>query len=392
MNIEEAQIFYDMRRFRKAEDICRTELAKDSNNASALHLLGCIAFNEGQIAPGTDLLKKAINLAPQNINYLFDLGELLLKSGHFSEADKILTEVINAEPRNAVAHALKGNAIVKIGRRSDAVECWFRYLSISWGNTKSNEAYPSEKNHPLNSSVLDCFTYQGSIHPYIICSTPRCGSTLLCDLLTRSGDLGVPHEYLNISSHGLELMSRLGIELTDPNLAQTYFNTLKRVRTTPNGVFGLKTHYHQLNILIDPPLLNEIFHQAKFSQIIRRNRIAQAVSFCIAFQTQKWDSTKKKQNEPTYDATLIDECLSQILSQESEWIYFFQVNNIKPYIIHYEDLLEDSKAVCKKFMDFVEIESNFDFDISASEFSRQSNHLNLEWEKRYMFERSSLLR
>lgn len=392
MNIEEAQLFYDMGHFRKAEDICRTVLEKDSNNASALHLLGCIAFNAGQIAPGTDLLKKAINLAPQNSSYLFDLGELLLKSGNFSEAEKTLTEVINAEPRNAVAHALKGNAIAKSGRRSDAVECWFRYLSITWGNTKNNEAYPSEKHHPLNSSDLDCSIYQGSIHPYIICSTPRCGSTLLCDLLTRSGDLGVPHEYLNISSHGLELMSRLGIDLADPNLGQTYFNTLQRVRTTPNGIFGLKTHYHHLSILIDPPLFNEIFHQAKFSQIIRRNRIAQAVSFCIALQTQQWDSTKKKQNEPTYDATLIDECLSQILNQESEWTYFFQVNNIKPHKIHYENLLEDRKTVCKEFVDFVEVESNFDFNINSSEFGRQRNHLNLEWENRYKFERGILLK
>jgi LPS sulfotransferase NodH/predicted negative regulator of RcsB-dependent stress response len=384
MNLEEAKTFYDMGDLAKTEKICRAVLENDSNNAPALHLLGCVAFQAGQIASGTDLIKKAINLSPNNSSYLMDLGDLFLKSGNFSEAEKYLTDVINAEPENAVANVLKGNAISNSGRRNDAIEYWFRYVSIKWGNTQK---LIDEKNHPLNSADLDYPDYQGSIKPYIICSTPRCGSTLLCDLLSQSGDLGIPHEYLTISAHGLFLMGRLGIDLTDPNLAQTYLNTIKRIRTSPNGLFGLKAHHHHLNILIDPPLLNDVFPKAKFAQILRRNRIAQAVSFAIASQTEQWDSTKKKQTEPAYDSGLLDQCLSQILNQETEWTFFFQVNNIKPHIINYEDLLEDSKSVCKKFVDFVESKTNFDFNIDTSKFSRQSNQLNLEWENRYRSER-----
>ena len=232
MNLEETKTFYDIGDFAKTEEICRAVLGNDSNNAPALHLIGCVAFQAGQIAPGTDLIKKAINLSPQNSSYLIDFGELLLKSGNFSEAERVLTDVINLEPRNAVAHVLKGNALSNNGRRSDAVEYWFRYLSINWGDTQKTT---DEKNHPLNSSDLDYPDYQGSSQPYIICSTPRCGSTLLCDLLSQSGDLGVPHEYLTISAHGLFLIGRLGIDLTDPNLAQTYLNTI-RVQTHSNPV------------------------------------------------------------------------------------------------------------------------------------------------------------
>jgi len=130
--------------------------------------------------------------------------------------------------------------------RKNTISCEVRYFKSEKqkGKSRASEFFTG-----------DCLNYQGSIHPYILCSTPRCGSTLLCDLLAQSGDLGVPHEYLNISSHGLVLMSRLGIDLTDPNLALTYLNTLKRARTTPNGIFGLQAHHHHLNILIDPPLL-----------------------------------------------------------------------------------------------------------------------------------------
>lgn len=388
MNIEEAKLFYDMGRLDKAEIHCRKVLSGNPSNAPALHLLGCIAFKAGHIAPGTDLINRAIDLMPQNSSFLFDLGELLFRSENYSKAEKIFTKVIDLEPGNALAQLFKGNTIANCGRRSEAIECWFQYLSMQYRNSNKDEAAPSEENHPLNSSEMDCPIYEGSIHPYIICSTPRCGSTLLCDLLTQNGNLGVPHEYLNFSAHGVELVNRYGIDITDPNLSRAYLNTLKRVRTTPNGVFGLKAHYNQLSLLIDPPLLNEVFPQPKFAQIIRRNRIAQAISFSIAFQTQKWDSTKKKQNDPKYDAKLIDRFLSQILNQETEWSAFFQFNEIKPHIIHYEGLLEDGNLICKEFANFMEVETSFEFNIKASKFSRLRNHLNLEWENRYKSERS----
>jgi len=69
---------------------------------------------------------------------------------------------------------------------------------------------------------------------------------------------------------------------------------------------------------------------------------------------------------------------------------FFQINNIQPHIIHYEDVLEDSQSVCEKFVDFVEIETNFTFNIDTSKFNRQNNQLNLEWENRYRSERGIL--
>ncbi len=69
---------------------------------------------------------------------------------------------------------------------------------------------------------------------------------------------------------------------------------------------------------------------------------------------------------------------------------FFQINNIQPHIIHYEDVLEDSQSVCEKFVDFVEIETNFTFNIDTSKFNRQRNQLNLEWENRYRSERGIL--
>ena len=70
--------------------------------------------------------------------------------------------------------------------------------------------------------------------------------------------------------------------------------------------------------------------------------------------------------------------------------FFFQINNIQPHIIHYEDVLEDSQSVCEKFVDFVEIETNFTFNIDTSKFNRQNNQINLEWENRYRSERGIL--
>jgi LPS sulfotransferase NodH len=69
---------------------------------------------------------------------------------------------------------------------------------------------------------------------YLICTTPRSGSTLLCRYLTATGCAGVPDEYLFektlprfYGKHGVSDFP-------------SYFRALLENETTPNGVFGLK--------------------------------------------------------------------------------------------------------------------------------------------------------
>jgi LPS sulfotransferase NodH len=77
---------------------------------------------------------------------------------------------------------------------------------------------------------------------YLICSTPRSGSTLLADLLDKTSFAGRPLEYFN--NVYVEDYARTS---NTPQLArQKYWSDLQRMRTTENGVFGVKAHLTQV--------------------------------------------------------------------------------------------------------------------------------------------------
>jgi len=179
----------------------------------------------------------------------------------------------------------------------------------------------------MSSVVADTFfseekydqeTYYGEpVLYYMICSTGRCGSSLLSSLLINSGVMGVPHEYLYIQAHGIPLIERFGIT-TKPQLNfNEYIGEIKRYRTTPNGVFGLKAHFNQTAKLIDNKLLYRYFPKMKFVHMLRRDVIKQAVSFSIALQTNKWTSHGEAEKEPMYDSGEIGRCLDTILRELS---------------------------------------------------------------------------
>jgi hypothetical protein len=72
---------------------------------------------------------------------------------------------------------------------------------------------------------------------YVICTTPRCGSWLLCRQLFNAG-LGVPSEYFNVR-HVVELSRRWGL---DPRDTRAYLDALRARRTTPQRRVGHEAH------------------------------------------------------------------------------------------------------------------------------------------------------
>src|SRR4051794_39995083 len=90
---------------------------------------------------------------------------------------------------------------------------------------------------------------------YLICATPRSGSTLLCELLKATGVAGRPEEYFEtLRATGVPRQPRPYFEdVADPAVLdllspgepvepETAFDPAagRRAGTTPNGVFGAK--------------------------------------------------------------------------------------------------------------------------------------------------------
>jgi LPS sulfotransferase NodH len=126
------------------------------------------------------------------------------------------------------------------------------------------------------------------IHRYCILSSQRTGSTLLGRTLYETGLAGDPLEYFNPP---LLVVARKQTEKPDLGFSG-FLKLIEKRRTSPNGIFGMKVHYHQLKQVLVTEERSAAFLRGfdKLIWIRRRDRVGQAISKVIAEKTQVWSS------------------------------------------------------------------------------------------------------
>jgi LPS sulfotransferase NodH len=232
---------------------------------------------------------------------------------------------------------------------------------------------------------------------YLVCATQRSGSTLMCELLKSTGVAGRPEEYFEAMRdtgapphpreflHGLPATG-VGIR-DDPRLPQApdysslsglpgYRQHLERTfarGTTPNGVFGAKLMFNQLDELHAragglpefsglevAELLERLFRRPRYLWISRRDVVRQAVSMWKALQTRTWraaeDQTSDRDDtpEPQYRFDAIDHLVRRFETEERGWQTFFSWHGIEPLIIVYEDeLIADPEATVDRALEWL---------------------------------------
>lgn len=207
------------------------------------------------------------------------------------------------------------------------------------------------------SHAFDCPTQDGStIANVIVCTAPRSGSMLLSDLLRQTELFGVPMEYLN-EDYLCQWSTRNESSMSKESL-KDYLSNVIRHRTTSNGVFGIKLHYHQMIRTWNQEKLSilDYFGREKtlWIHLSRRDRAAQAVSLFRATRTNHWlstDSEQQKQAPEVPSSATSDGAwgnysyrdiltLHQFLERETRgWSNFFRARSIEPIVIFYEDLI-----------------------------------------------------
>jgi len=141
----------------------------------------------------------------------------------------------------------------------------------------------------LNDPASDLPEFDGPGTDYIICSTPRSGSTLLGFLLRDCKMMGVPHEYLHPTVHFPALARRSGLIASAGSVnVDKYLAWLRRRRSTKNGVFGLKAHFSRLDPLAHRPSVAQWIKGARLIRIRRRDLVLQAISYYTALETGVW--------------------------------------------------------------------------------------------------------
>jgi LPS sulfotransferase NodH len=260
---------------------------------------------------------------------------------------------------------------------------------------------------------------------YLVCATPRSGSTLLCHELDRTGVAGHPEEYFEaLSRSGLprrpheyfdperhaNIVERLAFrEMPDgaaepnplwhPDTYSEYLAWALSEGTTPNGVFGAKLMWGYLGDFADllrgidgmsgralPDLLARAFPGLRYIQITRRDKIRQAVSLWKAVQTQAWKSERGEPRtngvEPVFSFRAINYLVRLLTAHDASWDAYFLGLGYEPLKITYEELAESTDTVIGRVLAHLGIPEPADFAAQATTLSVQADEVSEEWVRR----------
>jgi LPS sulfotransferase NodH len=215
---------------------------------------------------------------------------------------------------------------------------------------------------------------------YLLAAPYRSGSNYLCTLLWKTGVLGAPFGYFNFENEMRILYTRLGASsITD------YVGKLIKKRTSSNGVFGLKAHFHHFaNIHKQSPEMLDMLQPVHFIYLERQDKIAQAVSLAKGFQTRAWLSVGEERKTPLfYNREFIQACLDEVMEQENQWKTWLKERGTAALCIYYEDILRDEAQVVKKIEEFVGIAGDRADEVRLPSLRKQSDVVNSEWIARF---------
>ena len=202
---------------------------------------------------------------------------------------------------------------------------------------------------------------------YIICGTPRTGSTLLCNLLASTKRTGNPDSF-----YGRKFMPAWAEEwrLPDRNTMSerdfhiAYLNAAVAAGKGGTGVFGLRLmreNLDELSAILDgifPQLpsdsarFEKAFGRVLYIHLSREDKLAQAISLVKAEQTGLWhmapDGTEIERlsppEEPHYDFARINREVLELESYDRAWNSWFDAQGIAPQRIGYETLSANPAA------------------------------------------------
>jgi LPS sulfotransferase NodH len=202
---------------------------------------------------------------------------------------------------------------------------------------------------------------------YIICATPRSGSTLLCDLLASTKVAGNPDSYF-MSDMDPRWAAQLGLPLrgtmSDADHSAAYLAAAVKAGRGGTPMFGLRLMRANLDDLCamidrrfpqlpsDKARLERAFGNVLYIHLAREDKLAQAVSLVKAEQTGLWhvapDGAEIERlappKDPEYDFGRIARALARLEQQDAAWVAWFDRQGIQPLRIGYERLSADPAA------------------------------------------------
>lgn len=240
---------------------------------------------------------------------------------------------------------------------------------------------------------------------YIICGTPRTGSTLLCKLLASTKTAGDPHSFYRQQdvwewAEEWNLPDRDTMGELEFNVA--YLNAAIAAGKGGTGIFGLRLMHENLDELsaildrIFPQLpsdrarLEKAFGHILYIHLSREDKLAQAVSLIKAEQTGLWhiapDGTEIERvappKEPQYDFERIQREVTELEAYDAAWNIWFAEQGITPLRVGYERLSSNPATTLLGICEALGVQAPDAEDVRLG-VAKLSDDTSLDWVRRY---------
>lgn len=241
---------------------------------------------------------------------------------------------------------------------------------------------------------------------YLICATPRSGTTLLCDLLTETGKAGVPHSYYRRQDIAWRAES-WGVSQGEPSeFDGAYLEAVMRVGTGATGVFGLRLMWGTVAELCErlsglfagerttAALLNKAFGPLFYVHVFREDKVAQAISLLRAEQSGLWhlaaDGTERQRSAPPapigYDGARLAELVDELERDDAAWATYFEQSGISPVTVRYEDLAVHPEREVHKVLSALG-HASISITPVVARTAKMADHISHGWRERFRQER-----
>ena len=120
----EACTHYQAGRLREAETYGELTLEQDGSHADAMHLLAVVLLQTNRADTASKLVLRALELKPDNADYLCTLGNILAVCGQAAGAVIAYEKAVAIKPDHAGAYSNLGAILKQTGRLDEAVNCY----------------------------------------------------------------------------------------------------------------------------------------------------------------------------------------------------------------------------------------------------------------------------
>lgn len=240
---------------------------------------------------------------------------------------------------------------------------------------------------------------------YVICTSPRSGSTLLCKLLAATGIAGNPASYFHNPSIS-DWLNQFDLtpEASTParSILDSIFKAAIIEGSLDTGMFGLRLQqpsfdFFSLKLAVlypghssDTQRFRAAFGETLFIHLTRRDKVEQAVSYVKAEQTGLWhmapDGTELERQSPpqtpTYNEDLIRERVGELTAYDRMWESWFAAENTDPLCITYETLSADPIKMLSRVLDHLGLDSQSIIDVKP-DVAKLADKTNQDWVARF---------